>query len=216
MADTSASTGSLADLSCRDFACELAARKSVPGGGGAAALAGALGIALCSMVGNFTAGKKRYAEVEEDVLRMMGEAEELRSKLIGLIDADAVAFEPLSRAYSIPRDDPARAQELEAATKEACSAPMEMMRACARSVELLEEMGEKGSRMLLSDIGCGAALCSAALMSASLNVFVNTKALADRAYAESLEQEADQLLATYAPRADALASLVARRIRGEE
>lgn len=188
----------------------------MPGGGGAAALAGALGIALCSMVGNFTAGKKRYADVEEDVRRMMGEAEELRSKLVGLIQADAAAFEPLSRAYGIPRDDPARAQDLEAATKEACSAPMEMMRACARSVELLEEMGEKGSRLLLSDIGCGAALCSAALMSASLNVFVNTKALADRAYAESLEQEADQLLATYAPRADALASLVARRIRGEE
>ena len=122
----------------------------MPGGGGAAALAGALGIALCSMVGSFTAGKKRYAEVEEDVRRMMGEAEELRSKLVGLIQADAVAFEPLSRAYGIPRDDPARAQELEAATKEACSAPMEMMRACARSVELLEEMGEKGSRMLRS------------------------------------------------------------------
>ena len=216
MADEKMTGVSLVDSSCRAFADELAAKKSVPGGGGAAALAGALGVALCSMVGNFTLGKKRYADVEDDVRRMMDEAEDLRHTLIGLIEADAAAFEPLSRAYGIPKEDPTRAQVLELATKTACSAPLEMMRACARSVELLEEMGEKGSRMLLSDIGCGAALCSAALRAASMNVYVNTKTLKDRAYADTLDQEVDGLLSEYVPRADALAEHVSQSIRGKE
>lgn len=216
MTEMQVETRSLADLSCREFAAELAAKRSVPGGGGAAALAGALGVALCSMVGAFTTGKARYADVEDDIKRMMGEAEELRRTLVGLIEADAAAFEPLSRAYGIPKKDPARARVLEAATKTACSAPVEMMRACARSVELLEEMGEKGSRMLISDIGCGAALCSAALKAASLNVYVNTRTLADRAYAEDLEHEVDQLLDTYVPRSEALAARVSDHIRGGE
>lgn len=216
MTETQKTQESLADLSCRVFAAELAAKKSVPGGGGAAALVGALGVALCSMVGNFTVGKKRYADVEDDVVRMMAEAEELRQTLMGLIEADAAAFEPLARAYGIPREDPARAGVLEAATKTACSAPLEMMRACARSVELLEEMGEKGSRMLFSDIGCGAALCSAALKAASLNIYVNTKTLVDRVYAEELEREVDQLLETYVARADALAARVSDHLRGKE
>lgn len=216
MADNQTTDIRLTELSCREFADALAAKRSVPGGGGAAALAGALGTALCSMVGNFTVGKKKYAAVEDDVKRMMAEAEEIRRCLVGLIDADAAAFEPLSRAYSIPKTDPTRAQVLEVATKTACSAPAEMVRQCARAVELLEEMGEKGSRMLLSDVGCGAALCSAALKSASLNVYVNTKALADRAYAERLEAEVDGLLAAYVPRADALAARVEGRIRGRE
>lgn len=216
MTDTKKTEGSLVDLSCRAFATELAAKRSVPGGGGAAALAGALGVALCSMVGNFTLGKKRYVDVEDDVRCLMAEAEEIRATLIGLVEADAAAFEPLSRAYGIPKEDPTRAQVLEVATKTACSAPLEMMRATARSVELLEEMGEKGSRMLLSDIGCGAALCAAALKAASMNVYVNTKTLADRAYAEGLEREVDRLLETYVPRADALAARVAESIRGRE
>ena len=95
--------------SCTAFAEALASKASVPGGG-AAAMAGALGIALCSMVGNFTTGKKKFAAVEEDVQRMLAEGEALRIRLLELVDADAEAFEPLSRAYSIPKDDPTRPQ----------------------------------------------------------------------------------------------------------
>ncbi len=201
-------------MKCSDFAAVLAAQEPVPGGGGAAALVGALGVALGSMVGNFTTGKKRYADVEDDIRRMLDEGEEIRTRLLQLIDEDADAFAPLAKAYGIPKDDPTRAQVLEEATKGACVAPVEMMRQIARAIALLEEMGEKGSRMLLSDVGCGALLCRAALEAASLNVFVNTKTLADRDFAQKLEAECDDLLASYIPRAEACAASVMTHIRG--
>ena len=205
---------SMMDASCRDFATLLAAKEAVPGGGGAAADVGALGVALCSMVGNFTTGKKAYAEVEEDVQSMIGRAETVRGRLLELVDEDARAFEPLSRAYGIPKDDPTRADVLEQATKAACKPPLEMMRQICRSIDLLEEMGRKGSRMLLSDVGCGALLARAALEAAAINVFVNTKALADRAHAAALESEVDIMLATYVPRAEEVAADVMGKIRG--
>ena len=201
------------DGSCTAFADALAAKVSVPGGGGAAAYAGALAVALMSMVGNFTTGKKKYAAFEEDVQRMLSRGEELRARLLELVDEDAKAFFPLSEAYGIPKEDPTRAERLEAATKAALAAPLEMMRCIAEVVELLEEMGEKGSRLLISDVGCGAALAASALRSASLNVFINTKSLADRDFAVSVEEEADSLLAS-ADRADAVYSQVAAQIRG--
>jgi formiminotetrahydrofolate cyclodeaminase len=200
--------------SCEEFARVLAAKEAVPGGGGAAALVGSLAVALCSMVGHYTSGKKAYASVEEDIARMLDEAERLRLRLLELVDEDAEAFYPLSQAYAIPRDDPRRSEVLEDATKAACAAPVEMMRYLCKAIELLEEMGEKGSRMLLSDVGCGALLCRAALEAASLNVFVNTKTMADRAFAESVEAECDALLAEYGPRAEACAAAVMKRIRG--
>ncbi len=203
----------LTERSCASFAEVLAAKESVPGGGGAAALVGALGVALGSMVGNFTTGKKRYADVEDDIRRMLADGEAIRLTLLELVEEDAAGFYPLSQAYGIPKEDPTRAQVLEDATKNACAAPVEMMRQIAKAIELLEEMGEKGSRMLLSDVGCGALLCRAALEAASLNVFVNTKTLADRAFAESVEAECDALLAEYGPRAEACAAKVMAHIR---
>ena len=203
----------LTDKSCASFAEVLAAKESVPGGGGAAALVGALGVALASMVGNFTTGKKRYAEVEGDIQRMLADAEAIRVRLIELVEEDAEAFFPLSQAYGIPKEDPTRAEVLESATKNACAAPVEMMRQIAKAIALLEEMGEKGSKMLISDVGCGALLCRAALEAASLNVFVNTKTLKDRTFAEATEAECDALLAEYGPRAEACAARVMAHIR---
>ncbi len=204
----------LLDGTWNTFLTSLAAKEPVPGGGGAAALVGALGVALCSMVGNYTAGKKTYAGVEDDVQRMLAEAEDVRQRLIELVQEDADAFVPLSRAYAIPRDDPKRADTLERCTKLACAAPLEMMRQTGKAIALLEEMGQKGSRMLLSDIGCGALLCRAALEAASLNVYVNTKTLNDREFARVTEQECDDLLAEFVARAEACATDVRARIRG--
>lgn len=204
----------LTALSCESFAEALAAKEPVPGGGGAAALAGALGVALCSMVGNYTSGKQAYAAVEDDVQRMLAEAQDIRMSLIELIQEDADAFEPLSKAYGIPREDPNRTQVLEECTKGACVAPLAMMRQICRAITLLEEMGEKGSRLMISDVGCGALLCKAALEAASLNVFVNTKTLVDRAFAQKTEAECDEMLTEYLPRAQACADAVAASIRG--
>ena len=205
-------TDKMMDLSCTEFAAELAAKVSVPGGGGAAAYVGALSVALCSMVGNFTTGKKKYAEYEEDVQRMLEEGEQVRARLLELVEEDAAAFYPLSQAYGIPKEDPTRDEVLEKCTKDALAGPLEMMRQIARAIELLEGMNVKGSRMLISDVGCGAACAAAAMQAASLNVFINTKGLKDRDFAAKVESEADELLA-YVPRAQAVADEVAAGIR---
>jgi formiminotetrahydrofolate cyclodeaminase len=202
--------------SCQDFAEVLASKESVPGGGGAAALVGALGVSLCSMVGNFTVGKKKYAAVEADVKAMLETAQSLREQLLAQVDADAEAFAPLARAYAIPKDDPTHDEILEAATLNACQAPRKMVRLCCQALDLLAEMQDKGSVMLLSDVGCGALCCKAALESAAMNVFVNTKSLRDRTEAGKIEAEIDALLAQYASMAAQIAETVSLRIRKGE
>jgi len=200
---------------CSEFTEKLASKNAVPGGGGAAALCGALAAALCSMVGNFTAGKKKYAAVEEDVRRILAEGEALRNRLMELVDADALGFEPLSRAYSIPKDDPTRAQVMEEATLNACQAPLEIVDCCAKALLLLEEMLEKGSKLLIPDVGCGALLCKAAMESAALSVFVNTGTLKDRETAAKLEQKVDETLRVCLPLADKISASVTAYIRKE-
>ena len=202
------------EKSCADCAAVLASKAPVPGGGGAAALVGALGTALCSMVGNLTVGRKKYAQYEADVKRMLEKGAAVQERLLDLVDKDAEAFEPLSKAYSIPKDDPKHDETLEAATKFACEAPVEMMKACCEAIELLEEMLEKGSVTLVSDVGCGALCCAAALESASMNIFVNTKTLLDREAAAKLDDQADAMLREYMPRARKVADEVNRRLRG--
>ena len=198
---------------CEEFAQVLAAKEPVPGGGGAAALVGALGVALCSMVGSYTTGKKAYASAEHDIRNLMFEADQVRMRLLDLVNEDAEAFYPLSQAYAMPRSDPQRAEVLEEATKQACVAPIKMMRQICQAIALLEEMGEKGSKLLLSDIGCGAYLSRAALEAASINVFVNTATLRDRDYATDIEAEAEAMLNEYVPRAKACAARVMQSIR---
>lgn len=202
-------------FSCTDFAQALAAKAPVPGGGGAAAMTGALGVALCSMVGNFTAGKKKFESVEEDVQRMLSEGEALRARLLELVDVDAEAFQPLSKAYAIPREDPSRPQVIEEAAVTACKAPMEVIACCGRALHLLEEMLEKGSKLLIPDVGCGALLCKAAMESAALNVFVNTGILRNRETAAKMEQQVEDALKTYLPLADRIAASVTAYIRKE-
>lgn len=205
----------LTNYSCAAFAEALAAKTSVPGGGGAAAMVGALSAALCSMAANFTAGKKKYAAYEEDIRRILVEAEGLRQCLLTLVEADAAGFEPLAKAYAIPKDDPQRDAVMARATLGACAAPMEMLIVCCDVLHLLEELLKKGSRLLLADVGCGAYLCKAAMESAALSVFVNTGTLKDRKTAESMEKQVDRILQTYLPMADAIAASVTASIRKE-
>lgn len=198
-------------MSCRDFTAALASHEPVPGGGGASALAGALGAALCAMVGNFTVGKPKYAAVEADVKAVMAEAEDLREKLLDLVEADAAAFAPLSRAYAIPKDDPDRAAVLERCLQAAAEPPMEMLRLSCRAIELHRSMLEKGSVLMLSDVGTGAALCRSALYGAWLNVKVNTKLMSDRTRAEAMNREADELADTHGKMAQEIYESVMRR-----
>ena len=200
-------------LSCLEFVEKLASKTPTPGGGGAAALAGALGAALCSMVGNYTVGKKKYSEVEEQVLALMSQAEEYRIGLLNLVEKDAEAFEPLSRAYAYPKDAPDREMVLETATKNACAAPLEIVRVCGKVLDLLEEMGRIGSKMLISDVGCGAIITRSAMECAALNVYINTKSLKDRETAEVWEAEVQEKLARSAEKTDRITDDVNRAMR---
>lgn len=204
------------EFSCTAFADALASKTPVPGGGGSAAMTGALGIALCSMAGHFTLGKKKYAAYEADLQRMLSECDSLRSRLLALIDADAQGFEPLSRAYALPKDAPGRDAVMKDATISACQAPMEVISCCGRALTLLEEMLEKSSRLLITDVGCGALLCKAALESAALNIFINTAALTDRETARQMEQQVDEAIQTYLPLADKISAAVTAYIRKED
>jgi len=175
------------------------------------ALVGALAVSLCTMAGNLTTGKKKYAIYEADILRMISEGETLRLRLLELANADAEAFRPLQRAYAIPKEDPARSDVIGKASLEACKPALSMLECLAKTVELLEEMLEKGSVMLVSDVGCGAYLAAAAMESASLNIYVNTKGL-DLPEAKQTEETADRILAEYLPRARSVAEEVRKRL----
>ena len=204
----------LADKTVTVFSQELASPAAVPGGGGASALAGAIGIALGDMVGELTVGKKKYADVEEEVRQLMVRAQALREKFLTLIDGDAEAFAPLAKAYGIPKDDPNRDEIMENALKVACGVPMDIMRACGEALDIIGEFAAKGSKLAISDAGCGAILCKAAMQAASLNVFINTKSMKDRTCAQELEDEANALLAKYTAMGDEIFNLGSDKIRG--
>jgi formiminotetrahydrofolate cyclodeaminase len=197
-----------AEKSCVEFVSLLASKDPVPGGGGASALVGAIGAALGNMVGSLTAGKKKYAPVEADIIRLKKESDRLQGEFLALVQRDAEVFEPLSRAYGMPRETEAekaeKAKVMEAALREACSVPLEIMEKCGEAVKVIEEFAAKGSSLAISDAGVGALFCKAALAGASLNVFINTAAMTDRAYAEDINRRANGLLAEYEPLADAI------------
>lgn len=199
---------SLSELSCADFAGQLASKAPVPGGGGAAALTASLAAALAAMAARLTQGKKKFLPYGEDYLRIIAEADALRLRFLSLVEEDAAAFEPLSRAYSMDRSDPSYAETMRAATLRAASAPAEMMRGCCELITLLEELSNKCSALLLSDVGCAAVSVHAALEAASMNVLVNTRLLPEDPEAQALSQEASRMLREYLPRAEAVGASV--------
>lgn len=202
-------------LSCEEFVAVLASKEPVPGGGGAAALVGAIGTALGNMVGSLTVGKKKYADVQEDILALKAQADSLQQDFFRLAAQDAEVFEPLSRAYGLPKDTPEeqayKAEVMETALRECSAVPLAIMGKCCETIRLHEAFAAKGTAIAISDVGCGVACCKAALQAASLNVFINTKAMADRAYAEDVNAKANALLAEYCGLADAVYQAVLAR-----
>ena len=197
----------LSSLNALVFAARLASKDAVPGGGGAAALCGALGAALGAMAARLSAPGR-----EEAVEPLISRADALRTALLALIDEDAAGFAPLAAAYAIPKDAPGRTETLRDATLLALEAPMAMLRRCAVTVALLEELLPNCKKLLLSDGGCGAALARGALRAAAMNVWVNTRTLPaeDRG---PVEREAVALLKDYTARADAVYAAVEARLR---
>ena len=183
--------------SVTEFTEALASKAAVPGGGGASALVGAIGIALGDMVGELTVGKKKYADVEEDVKALMARAQELRVKLLDCVNKDAEAFEPLSRAYGIPKGDPTRDEVMEKCLRDAAAAPLEILGLFCEAIDLQREFAAKGSVLAISDAATGVVFCWSAMYGAAVNVKVNTKSMKDRDYAEKINAHVDEQMAKY-------------------
>lgn len=188
----------LTQLSCKEFAIELASKKPVPGGGGAAALVAALGASLNTMVVNYSIGKKKlidYKAQHEDIIKR---GETLRDKLIDLIDKDAENFEPLSKAYSMPNltdeEKKQKDETMQSCLKVACSAPLEILEYTYEAILLHREMVDISSKTMISDIGVGVQCLKAALYSAYLNVEINIKSMSDKEYVLNQREKCKQIV----------------------
>lgn len=207
------------ERTCSQFLAELASKAPTPGGGGTAALVGAAGVALGNMVGNLTTGKKKYAAVEEKIQALNAKAETLRKELEALVQEDAEAFAPLAAAYGLPKDTPEQASDkervMETALTRAALVPIKIMQKCLEGITLAYSYAVDGSTMAISDAGCAAVLCKAALQAASLNVFVNTKLMTNREFATALEHTAEQLLDAGTSYADEAFHYVNEKLRSK-
>ena len=192
----------LKDTTCSQFTHLIASTAPAPGGGGAAALVGAVAVALGDMVGEFTVGKKKYADVEEDIKALMAEAETIRLRLLELIDEDATGFEPLAKAYAIPKDEPGRDEVMEECLRTAAAAPAEIFDLACRVIEMQYDFAKKGSRLMISDAATGASFARAAMEGAAVNVKVNTRLMKDRAYADKIDAHIADSLKKYSAMAE--------------
>jgi formiminotetrahydrofolate cyclodeaminase len=188
--------------SCRDFLAALASSAPVPGGGGAAAITGSIGVALGAMVGNLTVDKPDYAPQRARLQELIGQCTAMQEALLDQVNADAEGFAPLSRAYAIPRSSPSRDEILQNASVMACTVPLRIMALCAQSMRLVSELAEQGTRSARSDAVGGLILLKASLQSAALNVFANTRVLHNRAQADALNRQCTDFLREYMPMAD--------------
>ena len=189
---------SIPSWSLETFADELNSKAPVPGGGSVAALVGSLGAALAGMVGALTTGKKKYAAYEEDIQRILRQAEDLQLELMDQIDRDANNFLPLSKCYGLPagteEEKAEKEKKMQAALKKAVTAPVDIIKLSFRALKLQEELVEKGSRLALSDVGCGALCLQSSMKMAWLNVIINLKTIHDEENCCSIRQETEPLL----------------------
>lgn len=186
------------DMTIQTFLDELASKASTPGGGGAAAVSGAMGAALISMVANFTIGKKGYEDVEADSKEILAKSEELRSKLTDAINDDVVVFNRVMAAYGMPKETEdektARSTEIQAALKEATDVPLQCATLCREVINLSQPIAEKGNNNVISDAGVAVLAGYAGLRSAALNVYINIGGIKDKEFADDRRQQLEVLL----------------------
>lgn len=199
------------NLTLDKFSEELFSKNAIPGGGGATALVGALAISLGAMAANLTVGKEKYAEYTTRLEEILIRAEELRLHLLELIDEDARGFGEVSKAYKLkPKDE----EVIEKALVSAATPPLNMMEALKEVIELLDELSDKTSVLVVSDVGVGAKLAGAALSSAYLNVVVNTSLMKNQGMADSMEKKAENLH-FYGKKADEIYDKIVNIINGK-
>jgi formiminotetrahydrofolate cyclodeaminase len=167
----------LTDKPVTNFLDELASSAPAPGGGSVAAVSGALGAALVSMVCNLTLGKKAYADVQDDISDLLAQSEALRQELTDLLEDDVAAYTGYSKAAKMPRDTDEekaeRAKVMEEALKVATDVPLRIAETAAKVMDLCMPAAEKGNKWAVSDAGVAVLMAEAALRSAALNVLIN-------------------------------------------
>jgi methenyltetrahydrofolate cyclohydrolase len=202
--------------SIEGFLDALASRNSTPGGGSAAAMMGAMGAALLSMVCHFTIGKAKYRDVETELSTVLARTEQLRTQLTEMIEEDAESFGAVMRAYAMPRQTPAdsalRAQAIQNALKEATQVPLRCCRVCREIIDLSAIVAQKGNSNVVSDAGVAALCAYAALRSGALNVMINVKAVTDRQFVTNQLSELDELLSQAAAATEACDQFVRKAI----
>ena len=185
------------DKPIQTFLDELASKSSTPGGGSAAAIMGAMGAALVSMVCNLTIGKQNYLDVEDDMKDVLRRAEELRERLTDMVRADVEVFDQVMAAYGLPKETDlqktARSEAIQAALRAATEVPLKCARACAEAIALSHRVAEKGNRNVISDAGVAVLAAYAALRSAALNVYINAGAIKDTSFVEERLAELGQI-----------------------
>ena len=188
----------ISEKTCVEFVEVLASKSAVPGGGGAAALVGSIGMALGSMVCNLTIGKKKYAEYEESVKEILAKASDIEKNMLSMIDEDAENFLPLSKAYGLPttteEEKQIKEETMENALKMACEVPINIVRVCFEAIKLHEDLVDKGSRLAISDVGVGVQCLRAAILSGQLNVVININSIKDQEYVNKVKTEVDSLV----------------------
>ena len=198
------------------FLDELASASPTPGGGSAAALAGALGSALSSMVCNLTIGKKKYEAVQAEMKQVLRKSEELRGLFTAMIDRDADAFNKVMEAYSLPKENEnqkaLRSAAIQGATKEAALVPLELMKHVIDAFALTQTVAEKGNASSVSDAGVSAMMLHAACESAAINVLINLAGIRDTEFVGWKEEEVSSLRRTSESKLRETLEIVNRRI----
>ena len=182
---------------CTEFVEVLASKAPVPGGGGASALVGAVGTALGNMVGSLTVGKKKYADVEEEMWELKGKCDQLQKDFLRLIERDAEVFEPLSKAYGMPKETEEekniRSEAIQKETKYAAEVPMEVARIVHSILPMIDVVARKGNSNAVTD-ACVAMMCArTAILGALLNVRINLTSIKDEKFVKEMTEEADMI-----------------------
>ena len=204
-------------MTIQEFLDVLSSKEPVPGGGGASALAGALGNALGQMVANLTIGKKKYALVEDEIKELAERMKGIQGQFSALADQDAKVFAPLAKCYSLPsgteEEKAYKAEVMEARLLDASLVPMEIMEKASEMLEIMDILADKGSRMAVSDVGVGVQFIRTALLGAVMNVYINTKSMKNRGKAEEMNEKAERLIKEGTEAADRIYQKVLEQLR---
>lgn len=196
------------EKTCRDFVESVSTSEPIPGGGSVAALVGALGASLSTMVASLTIGKRKFLAVEVEMQKNIDEIYKIQNELLDLVQKDIDNFEPLAQLYkkkaSTPEEKAALKEAKQKALYEACLVPMEIIQKCGRAIELAQEFATKGNKVVIADSGSSAVLCKAAMQAASFNIYINTNMMKDKELAKKINGECTARIVYYGALADSV------------